>query len=535
MLEIEETIRKQKLERERALLDAIQATPEGKNLPELVEPSRNQDAQPSDSTLPTPNVPVPSVQEAPTPMSDSIAMGEALLLADVMASTYRAFPQIEIARQQAGIARGEITTSLGAYDVHLDYFTINQPVGFYENSRSGVALERRTWWGGYVDAGYRIGRGSFEPWYKERETNGGGELFTGLVQPLLQGLAIDPYRVQLFQSNLNRQAVQPEIQLSVLIAGVDAARVYWMWVEAGNALLAQERLLQLAVQRNAILEKLFERGLSTRQELSINAQTISERQLVVFKGRQKFRDMAFKLALYLRDEAGNPMLAAPEWLPPEFPALIELPAFDFEADFAAAQLRRPELQLISIDIQKLQWDLELARNQTLPTVDLQVRGAQDMGTRASLSDDKQDFMLETALVGGVPVQRRKARGKIDTTLAKIQQSQLKLELQTNKIEVELRSAANALVFSRQMAERSAQLVQETRETLGYFQRDFAAGNRDFLFLLQQEARVTESEIKLLQAEQEFFFALAALQATLGLDPLEQSLMLNQLGTAAPTP
>jgi hypothetical protein len=48
-----------------------------------------------------------------------------------------------------------------------------------------------------------------------------------------------------------------------------------------------------------------------------------------------------------------------------------------------------------------------------------------------------------------------------------------------------------------------------------------------LFLLAQEAKATEAEIKLLDAEQEYYFALAKLQAVLGLDPLEQSLGLDQ--------
>jgi outer membrane protein TolC len=515
--ELEETLRQQKLEREQALLEADRSPP--------VEPLPNPD----------PSRPTPPVQEVPTPLGDAQAMGEALLLADVIASTYRAFPQIEIARLQAGVASGEITSALGAYDVKLDYWTLNQGVGFYENNRSGVALVRQLWWGGYAAAGYRIGRGNFEPWYKERETNRGGELQLGWIQPLLQGRAIDPYRVALFQSNLSRQAVGPEIQQNILLASLEASRIYWQWVEMGNVLRSQEALLELALKRNEILLKLFERGLSTRQELSINAQTISERQLKVQETRLKFRDTAFKLAFFLRDPNGDPMLADPDWLPSSFPALDETPLVDFQADFLAAQERRPELQLLTIDIQKLRWDLQLAQNQTLPAVDFEIRGGQDLGDRVSSVDDKQDFVLESGFSGGVPIQRRKARGKIEATLAKVQQTEQKRILQLNKIEVELRVARNNLEISREMVLRSEQLLRETRETLEYFRRDFAAGNRDFLFLLQQEAKVTESEIKLLDSERDYFIALASLQAAMGLDPLEQALSIDQLGQSAPHP
>ncbi len=515
-LELEAVIKQRREQREQELLQLprIPTGPRVPGNPELVQPA----PLPSDSIPP----------KEPTPSEDELReLGESLLLADVIASTFRSFPEIEIARLEANVARGEVTQATGAYDLHLDYFSLNQPVGYYENSRSGVSLSRQLWWGGYAIAGYRIGRGFFEPWYKERETNKGGEFRVGWVQPLLQGRAIDPYRVALFQANLNQQAVAPEIQQNVLGASLAAAASYWDWVEAGNVLRAQEQLLELAIKRNDGLTKLLDRGLSTRKELAINAQTISERQLKVFESRQKFRDTAFKLAVFLRNQDGTPMLARPEWLPTDFPKITELELQDFETAFLEAQQRRPELALINIDLQKLRWDLELARNQTLPNLDFTIQGVQNVGDRATSLNDKQDFILESGVIGGVPVQRRKARGKIDSTLAKLQQVEQKRWLMTNKIEMDLRVARNALDVSRDMVLRSEQLLRETRETLEYFRREFASGNQDFLFLLAQEAKATEAEIKLLDAEREYYIALAKLQAVLGLDPLEQSLNLDQ--------
>lgn len=515
-LELEAIIKQRREQREQELLQ-LPRIPLGPRVPgnsELVEPGAVQGEL------------VPPAQETPKP-EELMQLGESLLLADVIASTFRSFPEIEIARLEANVARGEVTQANGAYDLHLDYFNLNQPVGYYENSRSGVSLSRQLWWGGYAIAGYRVGRGFFEPWYKERETNKGGEFRVGWVQPLLQGRAIDPYRVGLFQANLNQQAVAPEIQQNVLGASLAAANAYWAWVQAGNVLRAQEQLLELALKRNEGLSKLFERGLSTRKELAINAQTISERQLKVFESRQKFRDTAFKLAVFLRNENGAPMLAPPEWLPTDFPRIARLELQDFETAFLEAQQRRPELALINIDLQKLRWDLELARNQTLPNLDFTIQGVQNVGDPATKLNDKGDFILESGVMGGVPVQRRKARGKIDSTLAKMQQVEQKRWFMTNKIEMDLRVARNALEVSRDMVIRSEQLLRETRETLEYFRREFASGNQDFLFLLAQEAKATEAEIKLLDAEREYYIALANLQAVLGLDPLEQSLNLDQ--------
>lgn len=453
-------------------------------------------------------------------------MGSLLTLSDVVASTYRAFPLIEIARLQSGVAGGQQTMALGAYDTKLDYYSLNQGVGFYENYRNGIGLARQTWWGGYASAGYRIGRGSFEPWYKERETNKGGEFYVGMVQPLLRGRAIDPQRVELFQANLQRRAVLPEIQNQVLDTSREAAYAYWSWLEAGNVVRANQRLLDIALERGNQLQKSYEQRVIPKLPILLNDQAISDRKLKVLESQRKFRDTAFKLALYLRDEAGNPMVAPPEWLPPSFPKLTTIPPGDFESDFYAAQSQRPELALIQITMQQLRWDLELARNQTLPEVDLTIQTSQDVGSPASSINDKGDYQLEAGVIGGVPLQRRKALGKRDNVAAKLQQTAQKRLMLLNKIEVELRTSRNALDVAQQSVDQSLELVRQSTESLEILRKAYATGNLDFLLLLPQEAKLTESEIKLLDAQRDFYIALASMQAALGLDPLEQSMLLN---------
>ena len=499
------------------------------------KPADKPDLKKSDSDKPDPDKPdsdkpdatkkpnSASVREAaPTPQLDAESMGQLLQLSDVIASTYRAFPLLEIARLQSGVTSGQQTSALGAYDVKLEYYSLNQPVGFYETYRNGIGVARQLWWGGYASAGYRIGRGNYEPWYKERETNGGGEFKVALVQPLLQGRAIDPFRVELFQANLRRQAVGPEIQSQILIAGQDAAKAFWFWVEIGNVLKAQERLLEIAVKRGEQLERTRAAGAASNLEVSLNAQQIYERQLKANETRQKFRDTAFKLSLFLRDETGSPLLAPPDWLPSDFPQIITIPVGDFDSDFQTALATRPELALIELDRQTSQWDLALARNQLLPNVDFTVQSVQNVGKGASAINDKGEFQLEAGVTGGVPIQRRKPIGKIQSTEAKLMQISQKREFQRNKIEIELRTARNALDIAQQNVVAARELLKQSNITLDIFRRSLEAGRTDLFFLLTQEIKVNDSEVKLLEAERDFFTALAAMQAALGLDPLEQA-------------
>ena len=157
-----------------------------------------------------------------------------------------------------------------------------------------------------------------------------------------------------------------------------------------------------------------------------------------------------------------------------------------------------------------------------------LRASQDMGLQTSQTNDKEEFQLEAGIIGDVPIQRRKAFGKIQSTQAKMAQISQKYEFQRNKIGVELQSARNALDIAQQNVVAARELLKLANETLDLFRLEFDANRRDVFFLLGQEVKVNDSEVKLLEAERDFYIALASMQAALGLDPLEQSTLLTPL-------
>ena len=203
---------------------------------------------------------------------------ENLTPADIIASVYRSFPEINQARQQARLAQGEQIEAAGAYDVKFKAYTLSEPTGFYENYRNGLAFARQTWWGGQVAAGYRIGRGQFQPWYRERETEKGGEFKVGWIQPLLQGRAIDEQRVAVFRASLSRQMADPILQEAILNTSRDAMFAYWQWVAWGAVLEAQRELLEIAETRGSQFEVGVAAGKFAEIDLIVNQQVIAERR-----------------------------------------------------------------------------------------------------------------------------------------------------------------------------------------------------------------------------------------------------------------
>jgi len=514
--------------------------------PDMLETPLLVDAEVVDVSLPVP-------KEASSPATESTATAEEippgpvaaarpdagdgdeetgideLKLADVVASLYRSYPDIIRARQERIVAGGTLMSAYGAYDTRFQAESLSEPTGFYQTYRNGLGVARQTWWGGYVAAGYRIGRGFYQPWYKERQTDDAGEFKVAVAQPLLRGRAIDPQRVAVFSASLDQQAAVPLVQQMILQTSRDAAFVYWQWVSMGAVLEAQQELLNLAEERGEQFEVGFKAGRFPEIDLILNQQLIAERQGKFIETQQAFREIAFKLSMFLRDPSGQPMVPSDEWLPTQFPRIDPPPASSFADDLAAALSRRPEIQLVQNELRQIELQRSLARNDMLPRLDFVAEASQDMGAPASASiDDKGDFELVIGFQSDVPIQRRNARGRIQSTSAKINQINEKLRITQDKIGVELQAAYNALNLSAEVIAQNELALRAAIDTVDRYRFAFERGNVDLLFLNLLEVKANETEIRLVEAQRDWFAALADMQYALGLDPLEQAITVSSL-------
>ncbi len=458
----------------------------------------------------------------------SVPQRKFLTVSDVIASVYRSFPDINRARQEFRRADGELRTAYGAYDTNLIAGTLSEPTGFYRNHRHGIGAARQTWWGGNVSAGYRIGRGIFQPWYLERETEKSGEFQLGWIQPLLQGRAIDPQRFAVFQASLARQAADPILQEAILGTSKQAVVAYWNWVAAGATLQAQNDLLKLAERRGEQYQAGFEAGKFAEIDVILNDQLIAERRADAVDAQRKLREGEFKLSLFLRDDSGQPLVPDDQWLPSRFPLIGPLPPTNIEDEVARALRRRPEPRKLDIELRQLHLDLRLARNQMLPRLDFVIEGSQDVGAPATSSNDKGPFELVVGATGEVPIQRRKARGKRQESIAKISQVSEKLRLQRDKIGVEVRTAFASLALSATVVQQARIAFKTSLDTLERYRFAFDRGKIDLIYLNLLETKANESEIKLIEAQRLWFEELADLQAASGLDPFEQADFITQL-------
>ena len=158
-----------------------------------------------------------------------------------------------------------------------------------------------------------------------------------------------------------------------------------------------------------------------------NGRFIAKRLAKVIESERKLQESAIKLSLFYRTISGEPIVPDPAQLPTVFPTRPPIDRARLGLDIQRALGARPEIRELDLKAEKVRVELEQAENSMLPQLDAQMLASKDVGAETSSSGDKTPFELEVGLYGEVPLQRRKARGKIETARGKLSQIQTKRE------------------------------------------------------------------------------------------------------------
>lgn len=437
-----------------------------------------------------------------------------LALQDVVISVRESYPMLAAAVFERDVTLGQLLSAWGEYDLQVKAFGIAAPEGFYQTYRNAVGLTQPVFRGGYVYGGYKFGDGNFQPWFKERETNEGGEFSAGFGVPLLKDRQIDKRRLAVFQADLARQAVEPSVQAQLLEFTLVASQTYWEWVAAGQGLEAQRELLDNAKQRIEQIQKRVEAGDLRKITRINNEQLLASREAKLIEAERKLQKAAIKLSLFFRSLEGQPVVPDPSRLPSGFPKSRPISAERLETDIAEAIAASPLLRSLDLEIEQQELELENARNMLLPKLDARLTASKDVGAPASSKRDKTPFELEAGLFAEVPLQRSNAQGKITSVQGKLAQLNAKRRFVVDKITISVRDAMSALLAAAGRIELATTNEQLARETLRLGRLQFDAGDIDLVTLNLYEKSVTDARLLLIAAQADFFIAEAAYRAAL---------------------
>ena len=441
-------------------------------------------------------------------------------LDDVIHSVYRSYPLLESALFSRTVAAGDQLAASGGFDTKLKAASETGPTGFYQTYRHSIGLIQPIYHGGEAFAGYRIGRGDFEPWYLERQTNGGGEFKAGVAVPLARNRDIDARRAELWRTTFGRQMVEPNIQAQLIGFVQEASYVYWDWVAAGESFRIADRVLKLAVSRTDRIKAQVDANFLDPPELTDNLRLVAERRGKRADARRKYQQTAVKLSLYFRDEEGRPLLPDPI-VPPTFPEPTPLTFEELNFDIHLALEQRPEVAVLDFLRRQLDVDLAEASNDLRPNVDAVIAGSQDVGLPTSKKNDKGEFELDASVFVNVPLQRRKARGKMQAVQGKMSQLRAKRRHTENKIVADVQSAYAGLTSAYEQVQQAREAVEFAEDLAQRERLNLEEGASDLLKVTLREQYAAESAQKVVDALRLYFQTEADYRAALAQDRLPE--------------
>jgi outer membrane protein TolC len=442
----------------------------------------------------------------------AVAAADPLRPDELLASVERGFLLIEAALQERRLAAGALTAASGEFDRKLKAEAESQQFGYYRNESAKTVLEQPlSLFGATLYGGYRIGRGTFGPYDEKALTLSAGEWAGGFRLPLMQNREIDARRLVRRQAEIGVEIAEYSIAKERLKIYKSALKQYWDWVGTGRQLAVANALLQLAEQRNTQIEEQVKLGQLAPIELTDNVRAILQRRSALVSAQRFLFNAGNELSLYYRDAAGEPLMPAEDRLP-VFPEPTHLPNEQEKTDLAFAMTERPEVKALLQKRGQQALETRWASNQTLPQVDLYFNYSRDAGVGRTTRRGNE---MESGLVFELPLQRRKAYGKLEQAKAKLAVIEAEIRFTRDRILLDVQDAANALRASYNTLTLVRREVETARTLEDAERARFDLGDSSQFFVNQRELATADAALREVKSLADYFKARAEYDAATG--------------------
>ena len=439
---------------------------------------------------------------------------EPLRLEDVLSSVERTFPLLKAAELERAIATGDMLSAEGGFDVSWKTRATVTPVGYYDSVRVESMLEKPTaLWGVSTFAGWKLGTGQFPVYEGRQQTLEYGELRAGVNVPLWRNGPIDRRRANLGRAELGNDIAALSVSEQRIQYRRAAAHRYWAWVAAGRRLAIAKELLGNVESRDAGLAERVDRGDLPRVERTDNARAIEQRKAQVALAQRGVEQASIELALFLRGSDGKPLPPSAERNPATFPDPGPDPVGS--GDFAFAFSARPEPRRFQLQLRQNQIELDWAKNQLAPGVDLQLAGSQDLGRGLLARPDLSKPVFEVTLLLDLPIQTRFMRGRRDVASAMVTRLGHQRTFALDRIEADVRDAHSGIRGARARIDAARREVKLAIELERAERTRFEQGDSHLLIVNLREQQTAEAELREVEAFFDYHRSTADLKAARG--------------------
>ena len=427
----------------------------------------------------------------------------------------RAHPLLKGAGTEKMMARGKMLKALGAFepvlinDTELERFVSKEKLNTQTVGFNDTIIEARDPMGFRYSAGIRQSIGdakipdlSFG--------NGNQQVLLGGFFPLLKGLMVNPEKAELQRSELADPRADVKIAQTRQDLFLAAASQFWDWVAATKIVDVQRKALKVAEDRLKQVEGRSKAGAVAPLDVVEANQEVQRRREIAIAAQRLVEQEQFKLSMFLW-ENNQPTVPTVERAP-DFPSLASSPALSPElvqGHKLQAKAERPEIKEISIEAKLNDIDLELAKNNLLPSLDAEAAPA-----RAP-----EKFVLGLGYRFGLelkmPLLQRKSRGEVLEAQSKADRFVLTQKFREQQVVMDVDNALSAIERAKERVDAATQSLRLAK-TLEEGERfRFGLGATSVLFVNLRERNSVDSEGQVIRAKADYQKALALYQWAIG--------------------
>lgn len=431
-------------------------------------------------------------------------------LKSVMDIVHERFPLILGAEQEIRRAEGERRSALGEFDIKWKSKASFIPEGYYKTSRVDSVIEKPTSaWGMNFYGGYRQGDNGFAVYDEKYETLPAGELRAGVEIPLLRNREIDERRAGLRLADLGIDLAGLEFDSKRIDVTLKASAKYWYWVAAGNKKRIVSELLTLAKERLRGIEERVRQGDLPEFELKDNNRNILQRENQLVKANRSFQNASIELGVFIgRDNELISENVNFQFMPSLGPK--DLMSKDEYVKFALS--KRPEIKSLNIIRDQINTELKLYNNQVDPKLNFMFEVSKDLGEG---NKTKEPTEVESGLLLEIPLQVRKAEGKIQSLESKLKKIDYELTYFRTRVDADIRDALSALENAREQVRIIRSELKYAKELEAGERTRFSAGESTIFVVNLREQATADTAIKEVEALADYHIAEASLKAALG--------------------
>ncbi len=257
----------------------------------------------------------------------------------------------------------------------------------------------------------------------------------GLQASLWKNLTLDPDRAALKNAKYDAKIAKGKKELTILDVGRFGQLAYWEWVTAQKVKKIYEELLKNGEIRNEYLVVRQKKGDIAQILVTENEQYIASRKGSLQTAKERLLRAEYALSLFYRDENGEPIIPSSTESFEDYPTnlAVLLEKLDLNSNIDELINKRPDMLNLALNVEKNDIDLELAKQDLRPQIDLTTEFYKRSEDHSNMPSEYLMVMAQVI----VPIERNLGNGNLAAARARkmVAQKEMSFGRQSYKYEV----------------------------------------------------------------------------------------------------